>query len=173
MSININHETETITATSGTVTIAGTLAGSLPTSSYNYMKTHMSVNYSAPAFTVILPFDVADVDLHSNFNTTTHRFTPTVAGHYRFFLNIVFDGDTDNTSLSALIYRNGVIVAQGYWAQQFTPSGSSSIESISCETIELMNGSGDYVEYFISQSGFPTCTVYGATYNTIAIAHKL
>ena len=137
----------------------------------NFMKAHVSTGFTSN-FTQIVPFDVADVDYLANLNTTTHRYTPTAAGYYKFFLNVVFNANTANTQMQSIIYKNGTQAAVGFWTQAAVSSGSTQ-SSVCCETIEYMNGSSDYVEFWYSPLGFSSFAGSSGAQNTICTAHRL
>ena len=82
----------------------------------------------------VVQFNVEDFDTNSNFNTSTYRFTPTVAGYYQINLSI---GGTGTVNRS-MIAKNGVFTAMG-------TDVAISLSSVAT-VILYMNGSTDYVE---------------------------
>ena len=179
MSININHETETITATSGTVTIAGTLAGSLPASSYDYVKAYLTSNFVPTTDTTSkVPFDQTTINYNSYFDTVTnHRYTPLIAGYYRILFNCVFNtNNVTNATYTAYIYKKTSPVAAAYWeAPQTAGLGGGLETSMCCETLEYMNGIDDYIECWVTPTGYGPYppTVYSSVYNSSVIINKV
>jgi len=80
-------------------------------------------------------------------NSTNYRFTPQTAGKYVFYANVrTSAGDSNNSSTSGSIYKNGSIAAQ---LQQFTPiNGYAANVSAGNLIILEANGSSDYFEFF-------------------------
>jgi hypothetical protein len=83
----------------------------------------------------VVQFNVEDFDTNSNFNTSTYKFTPTVAGYYQINLSI---GGTGVTVNRAMIAKNGTFTAMGN-------DVASTLASVAT-VIVYMNGSTDYVE---------------------------
>jgi hypothetical protein len=105
-----------------------------------------------------LPFNTTYSNFTSSYNTTTYRFTPTVAGYYNIHLAIY---SSDVGSVTALhtysIYKNGTqyLMTQNYNTGQ--PLNGSLTGIIYC------NGTTDYIEaYFQANTGNPTVN-YGIT----------
>jgi hypothetical protein len=90
-------------------------------------------------FTKIL-FQTEDFDTNSNYDTSTSRFTPTVAGYYQF--NWLAGTGTQAEKLAAL-YKNGAVIKGGSDVIGYTSSGSAVV---------YMNGSTDYVEVYLFQA---------------------
>tara|TARA_B110000858_G_scaffold151723_1_gene172808 strand:+ start:189 stop:761 length:573 start_codon:yes stop_codon:yes gene_type:complete len=80
-------------------------------------------------------------------NSTNYRFTPQTSGKYVFYANVrTSAGDSNNSSTSGSIYKNGSIAAQ---LQQFTPiNGLAANVSAGNLIILEANGSSDYFEFF-------------------------
>jgi hypothetical protein len=75
-------------------------------------------------------------------NATNHRFTPNVAGYYRFEWNVQITGTTMTGGATAL-YKNGASVKAGSY---FSPLASISLSNGAA--LVYLNGSTDYVELF-------------------------
>jgi hypothetical protein len=83
-------------------------------------------------------------DTNSNYDTSTSRFTPTVAGYYSIIAACAM---TSPAGTQFTLYRNGSFYA-----------GSIGAEWQTLPTVVYLNGSTDYVEVFITN---PTgTTVY-------------
>lgn len=81
-----------------------------------------------------------DYDTNANYDTTNNRFTPTVAGKYRFVLTIRGTGTTI-TDFIGSVYKNGVESIRGW---QTAPGGNSETQTAVFDVD--MNGTTDYVE---------------------------
>lgn len=93
-------------------------------------------------------FQAEEFDTNSNFDTSTSRFTPTVAGYYQFNWTA---GTPVNAEKMARIYKNGSSVRGGSDLFGYISSGSA---------ILFMNGSTDYAEIYLVQITGSTQTSY-------------
>lgn len=89
-------------------------------------------------------------DTNNNFNTSTNRFTPTVAGYYQInaVVSLGSAGGTYPSGGQVAIYKNG----SGVWGNQIA-SPSNQILSCSCSGLVYMNGSTDYLELYGYMTG--------------------
>jgi hypothetical protein len=92
------------------------------------------------------------IDTDSCFNTTNYRFTPTKAGLYDTSVNIVF-GSTPNRFLT-MIYKNGT-----EYARVFDGTLGGSDVAAGGSTLITMNGSTDYLEFFVFSTSTPVTTI--------------
>jgi hypothetical protein len=117
---------------------------------------------SSATWTVV-QFNVEDFDTNSNFNTSTYRFTPTVAGYYQINLSI---GGTGTTVNRAMIAKNGTFTAMG-------TDVASTLSSVAT-VILYMNGSTDYVEAqcLITSGGLQVLEDIYTTYFSGALVRK-
>lgn len=98
-------------------------------------------------------------DTNSNFDSTTnYRFQPTVAGYYQINLTVMMNAAAGTGGVViGYIYKNGSTYAQvTEWLNtNATPlSGSGSI-------LMYLNGSSDYVEFYVFQSQGSNQTLNG------------
>jgi hypothetical protein len=151
--------------TSGTVTLAapstaGTTTLTLPTTSGTVLTTGSTFAGTGPAFRAIasasqtltsntwtkVTLGTEAWDTNNNFNTSTYRFTPTVAGYYQINGGYSF-GPTASAgyTLIASIYRNGSEVIRG--AEMYSLTGTFNQSVVS--GVLYMNGSTDYIELYV------------------------
>lgn len=174
MSITIN----------GTGTITGISAGGLNDSIITQSELATGVAGTGPAFSAGMSttqtittstftkvnFNTEEWDTNSNYNTSTYRFTPTVAGYYQVNCSIDAGASTSFTRVLPAIFKNG----SGYrYGVNLGTASNNSFSSI-CSSIVYMNGSTDYIECYgyiiastaiISPSGgtwFDACLVRSA-----------
>ena len=131
-------------ATSGTVAltsqlpVAGPAFAAYPSS---------AVNLSSSTWTKIA-FNAELFDTNSNFNTSTYRFTPTVAGYYQinFFVGTSASNNNSYWNFSA-IYKNGSL-----FTGQFAVFPAGNVQSYGSQLSQLisMNGSTDYLEFYVN-----------------------
>jgi hypothetical protein len=151
--------TGTVT-TSGNLALGGTLSGvSLTTQVTGILPIAnggTGMSSGGPAFSAYLTasqtgvasstntkvaFNAEDFDTNSCFNTTTNRFTPTVAGYYQINGSIYVSGTGQYSGCS--IYKNGSVYLSGSFINSTVGEVLSSIS-----TVLYLNGSTDYVELY-------------------------
>jgi hypothetical protein len=100
--------------------------------------------------------DTIIFDTDNNFNTSTNRFTPTVAGYYQVSGGTRSQAVTTNTGVSIYIYKNG--------SQYVTTveDGSATTKYPSLSTLVYLNGSTDYVELYVQITGSGTASIVGS-----------
>jgi hypothetical protein len=132
--------TQSLPAATGTVMVSGnmpafsaTLSGSQTISN----NTHTKIQFNTEIF-----------DTNSNYDpTTNYRFTPTVAGYYQLnFLVCLTVTDGRQYFYQPSIYKNGssTVTAQTGWL-----ANAGGRASVSVDTIISMNGTTDYLEFYI------------------------
>lgn len=110
-----------------------------------------------------ITIDTEKFDTNSNFDTSTNRFTPTVAGYYQ--VNGCLRGIvvTTLTVIRCDIYKNGATYAQ----TRITGTlGANTATSAFVSDVIYMNGSTDYLELYGSLSGSGTATFSGGVAGT-------
>lgn len=98
-------------------------------------------------------------DTNNNFNTSTYRFTPTVAGYYQ--INFLCGTSTTNNNAYwnfSAIYKNG-----SAFIGQYSVFPAGNVQSYTSQISQLiyMNGSTDYLEFYVNvyvASGTPSYT---------------
>ena len=96
-------------------------------------------------------FNTEAWDTNSNYDTSTYRFTPTVAGYYMVTCAIDAGASTAATLVLTSIYKNGSAYRYGNY---LTTIAGNTYESI-CSSQVYMNGSTDYIECY----GYITASV--------------
>jgi len=149
-----NSGTVITTASTGGVAqamLASGVAGTGP--AFSAYKSGNQTGVASSTFTKVT-FGAEEFDTNSCFDTSTARFTPTVAGYYQFNWNLDVGGATTALNI-ADIYKNGV--------KQKRSNGisvSNGETYITGAAIIYMNGTTDYVELYVYISG-SGATVYG------------
>jgi hypothetical protein len=148
---------------SGTMTLAGPSTNSNQTVTIPDSSGSMMVSGNMPAFsaynnatqtisnvtTTKISLNTEEFDTNNNFDSTTnYRFTPTVAGYYQINFGCGLSGTTVNGLIVGVIYKNGVAYKNIYSSYQST-TGNGGVE---VSTIVSMNGSTDYIEFYLYQS---------------------
>lgn len=154
--------------TSGTLTIAAPAIAGSNTATLPAATGTVMVSGNMPAFAAYasngqscasaaatkITFGTTRYDTNSNFSSS--RFTPTVAGYYQISAAVTLNANVNNVGILGCIYKNGSSYAcgsaVGTGAQYPTATVSALI---------YMNGSTDYVEIYVFNSGGSAYTVVG------------
>ena len=80
------------------------------------------------------------------FDTSTYRYTPTIAGWHQFHFQAFWNGNTDNKAVKfrARIYKNGSTIMADAYAGIDDMYGALSNN---VDSIIYLNGSTDYVDF--------------------------
>lgn len=89
-----------------------------------------------------IAYNTLDFDTNSNYNTSTYRFTPTVAGYYQVNAAIS-SGTSASGQVQIVIYKNG---SAWMWGN-FSPNASQG-PSVAVSGLVQCNGSTDFIEIF-------------------------
>ena len=154
---------------SGDGTITGLTAGGLPDGSITQAEIASGVAGKGPAFSAYasasqvitsatytkLQIQTEEFDTNSNYNTSTYRFTPTVAGYYQVSGGMGWYSPGTQSIEFVTIYKNGGIFKHLNYLNLNTSgvlAGSALI---------YLNGTTDYVELYGYVSSTNTITVQG------------
>jgi hypothetical protein len=161
---------------SGSGTITGLSAGGLPSASITQTNMATGVGGTGPAFSAYLPttaqsvttatwtkvaLSAKDFDTNLNFDTSTYRFTPTVAGYYQISGNIGGNASSTETTIQIAIYKNGASVSVVSIAPTLATFNSCYVGT---SKLLYLNGSTDYVELYgyVAASSAPKFDAGGA-----------
>ncbi len=94
-------------------------------------------------------------------NSTNYRFTPTVAGKYYVYTQIVLYGTSDLDRARTFIYKNGSLYSKG----TVDPVNTTPLNqtSVGVSSVIDMNGSSDYLEIFVEAQGAATLNIPNGT----------
>lgn len=157
----------------GSGSITGISAGGLPDAIITQPELAANVAGNGPAFVAVVDtattcsastqtkivFGAEIYDTHSCYNPATSRFTPNVAGYYFFQGYCTFGSTTWGASGGAsarLLASNG----QGNYVEYAIPS-NSNWQTIQASGLFYMNGTTDYIEFFVSPSVTTSSVQYG------------
>lgn len=115
---------------------------------------------SASTFTIV-PCNTEEFDTNSNFNNTgstvgsnpAYSFLPTVAGYYQINGAWSLGSATTFTRSLSAIYKNGTLIKQGLDNNGAAATGSN------VAAIVYLNGTTDYVGFYIFEAGTGTITI--------------
>jgi hypothetical protein len=100
-----------------------------------------------------------EYDTNSNYDAPNSRFTPTVAGYYRFTANADCFGTTSGSNLALIgFYKNNSNVKLGNGA-----NATGSEQYAYCSATIYMNGSTDYVEAYALYTNPNTPSISGSS----------
>ena len=86
-----------------------------------------------------MQFNAEHFDTNSNYDTSTYRFTPTVAGYYQF--NFGFKIASSQTRMILDLYKNGSSTRQA-------SDMNSATYGMDMSALIYMNGTTDYIEAY-------------------------
>ena len=114
---------------------------------------------SAPSSSVDtkIVFGTEVTDTNSNYNPSTSRFQPTVAGYYDIKSEVQISGtQASGTYLNLSLFKNG----SQYLS--IASANSQAFPQMVSSVIVYLNGSSDYVEVYQFQAGtpLPTSNIY-------------
>jgi hypothetical protein len=115
-----------------------------------YFSAYLGANQSiSDSTTTILNINNETVDTNGDFDTSNYRFTPSVAGYYKFNVNVAMGSIADQGRFQIDIYKNGSaasssVVLHASTASPITLSGSLS-------KILQANGTTDYFDARVTQ----------------------
>ena len=136
----VGTQTATFPAATGTVMVSGNMPAF-----YAYSSTVNSI--SANTNTKVALSQTL-FDTNSCFNTSTYRFTPTVAGYYSFYAFVSTTAANNSAGIS--FAKNGTM--QSYSAANYG-NGSGFNNGISLGQMFYLNGSTDYIELYYYCTG--------------------
>ena len=167
-------EANTIDSVSGTSTLT---LGSSNASTIALGSGDVQSNFLYPAFEAYLgssttlsdntqtklPANTETYDTNSCYDTSTYKFTPTVAGKYLCYGQVNIQGGTINTIAQIYLRKNGSTVKMSI--DRYAGDGDIIAQ---VETVIDLNGSSDYLEAYVrqttggSKSAFDTNSFFGA-----------
>lgn len=161
--------------TSGQVLVSNG-AGALPTwqtPNFPVVLAILTGDQTISASTITkVTLNSASIDTNSNFNTTTNRFTPTVAGNYLIGYTTEWQTTAAAYNYLTYIYLNGSAIATNSSAG-LTFLGSNNYVQTG-QTVVTMNGSTDYIELDVQQTSLLSLALRGgASTNTQFYAYRI
>jgi hypothetical protein len=118
-----------------------------------------------------------DFDIGGYFdNATNYRFTPLQAGYYTFHYHVNVSAPIGNAGLQASISKNGSTIALNYAAGGSSGVWALTTASSSVTTTTYMNGSTDYIEFYVYHDATSTKNAssgIGEHYATGYLIHPL
>lgn len=133
-------------ALSSTLAISGGGTGVTAQPSFFAYASTSQLNITSATF-VKVACNTEEWDTNSNYNTTTYRFTPTIAGYYQVNGAIRFtpgSGTTGYTGLTATVYKNGTEYRR---SNELLTSEANYLQAV-ISLIVPMNGTTDYIELY-------------------------
>ena len=173
-------EANTIDSVSGTSTLT---LGSSNASTIALGSGDVQSNFLYPAFRA---YPSADQTISANtwtkasyntevfdtdgcYDTSNYRFTPTKAGKYQFYFQATDNYSSSAASLAEVrIYKNGSVVS---WFENSTKG--SQYGSVALSSIQEMNGSSDYIEFYIKFEGGSGVSFRGGVNRSFAQGYRI
>ena len=125
--------TLTLPAATGTVMVSGNMPA------FSVTRITSGQSFSSATWTAIA-YNSKNWDTNTNFDTSTYRFTPTVAGYYQINVNVGLSFTATSTVTGVGILKNGNLYVINV---PYAIYNTGSILSVS--GIVYLNGSTDYI----------------------------
>lgn len=149
---------------SGDLVISGT-GGTEVTFSAHKNGTNQTVSTNTAT---LLTFGTEEWDINSNYDATTSRFTPTVAGYYLVTVCVHILSSETNAILAPMIYKNGV-----EYKRHQMPSFSTLNYSSEIVAQVYCNGTTDYIEAYVIHTASGTRDISGLATRTFFQAKRI
>lgn len=95
-----------------------------------------------------VPVNVEEFDTNSCYDTSLYRFTPNVAGYYNISaVGAIYPTGSTTTAGVAHIYKNGT----SFFSMTYSSSNGPA-SSLSINQLIYLNGTTDYVEFYLYQN---------------------
>ena len=164
--INIGVSGDTVNIPSGvTIANAGTATGFGSNTPAFFVQRSANQSIATSTLTQI-QFDSETLDTDSAFNVGSHRFTPQVSGYYLIGMNVRLTSDQDFDQNYIQINKNSSIVFQSYWENKFYNGHFG-------QTVIQLNGSTDYVTFYIHQNRGGNTDINANGTETFAFGHRI
>ena len=115
-----------------------------------------------------IDFDSVDLDNMNNFNTSTSRYTPTVAGWYTFNIILYLAVNTNLNRWIGSIGKNSAGYGSGrVWDTDLYNNPQNAYQTMNGSRMYYMNGSTDFVEawcFIDATSGTPVISSAQSTF---------
>ena len=106
-------------------------------------------------------------DPQSDFNSSTHRYTPSLAGWYAFTLSVKIQNGADQI-FAARVYKNGSRITSD------TESWSNVADlTVDCAGLVSMNGSTDYLDFRVFNNAASSKTLRTGDDGTFVAIHYI
>jgi len=97
-------------------------------------------------------------DKNGDYDAANSRHTPLIAGYYLYTGTVRFESAVDQTIMIVMVYKNGAEIKRG----AVRASGTANHQPMVSTIIE-MNGSTDYVEFYVLQDSGSDKTITGTS----------
>ena len=162
--ITIGQSGETIALGSGA---SQTLAVNTP-SFYAKLSGHGSGGNNTDT---LIEFNQTEYDTDSDFNTTSFRFVPSVAGKYFFILQVKYDINGDSEVVQSTIYKNTTASLIYARKHDYDTANQQQMEGVS--GILTANGTSDYFEGRFFQNSGQSRTIRSEKTGTFFMGYKI
>ena len=106
--------------------------------------------------------DTEEFDTNSNFDTSTYRFTPNVAGYYQVNGCLYLRNGSASALKIISLYKNGSLYKSGI-SLYLTGNYYTAADNFNVSSLVYLNGSTDYVELYAYIASSAATIGYGIT----------
>jgi hypothetical protein len=115
----------------------------------------------------LLNFNTIVYDTDNTFDTSNKRHVPSVPGNYQYAFNVGMVDLEDGDLLVGLIYKNGLVYLRHY----VRPGSGGNLTGVNMLATIPMNGSTDYVDFYVYHDNASTQEVSSASSFTRCFGH--
>ena len=133
-----------------------------------YADSAQSINTGS---TTKVSFHTEDFDSNSDYDNSTHEFTPTIAGTYLINANVSLTGLPAGTLMRLMIYKNNSL----YRNVQYTSADDAAAndEGLNITDVIDMNGSTDKIDIRVFQGSGGSLNIYRTNKSTWFCGSKI
>lgn len=166
--VELATDAETISGASATLAVvpAGLLAEQKSHPAFSANRNNVNQTAVASGVATKILFTTEVFDNSAAFDTTLSRYTPLMAGIYHVTFASRLNNATNESSFTVFIYKNGT----QFRSVTVIQSGAAGTQSACISEHIDMNGTTDYLEFFVVQDTGTARDVLGTTLQNYASA---
>tara|TARA_B100000963_G_scaffold352367_1_gene365438 strand:+ start:465 stop:968 length:504 start_codon:yes stop_codon:yes gene_type:complete len=158
---------DTIQNTGGTTGLTIDSSGFLKGAKESLFRAYQSSSQTIPNYTTTtIAYDAESFDPNSWYDTSTYKFTPTLAGYYSVTASLRYNTDTDFDICDLYLYKNTTLASSASDAHR-------RYDTLNLNDIIYLNGSSDYLICKTLQASGSSLTLRNYTSETFFCAHRL
>ena len=153
--------------TGGTTGLTIDSGGFLKSNKESIFRAYINTSQTIPNNTnTTVAYDAESFDPNSWYDTSTYKFTPTLAGYYSVTASLRYNTGTDFDICDLYLYKNTTIAASASDAHH-------RYDTLNLNDIIYLNGSSDYLICKTLQVSGSSLTVRNYTAESFFCAHRL
>lgn len=153
--------------TGGTTGLTIDSSGFVKSNKESLFRAYLNGSQTIPNNTnTIIEYDAESFDPNSWYNTSTYKFTPTLAGYYSVTVSVRYNTGTDFDICDLYLYKNTTIAAAASDAHH-------RYDTLNLNDIIYLNGSSDYLICRTLQVSGSSLSLRNVASESFFCAHRL